>query len=69
MHSEHSLLSLGETLFFLNLCGQGMQPFDVPGDAGKVPFPLRLLKTAHRKTSEAHDGLDDAADRFRRCLS
>ena len=58
-----------EILFFFTLSGQGMQPFDVPGYAGKIPFPLRLLKTTHLETSESHDFFDDTEDRFRRCLA
>ena len=66
---ECSLLRFKVVLFFFNLPGQVMQPFEVPSHAGKIPFSLRLLKATLLEASESHDCLDDPEDRLRRRLA
>jgi len=56
-------------MFFLNLPGQDMQPFDIEGHADKVPFAFYCFKASQQEASEPYDRLYDAKDRLRGYLA
>ena len=52
-------------MFFHNLSDQDMQPFDIKGNADKVPFAFYCIETSQQEAPEPHDRLYDAKDWLR----
>jgi hypothetical protein len=45
-YEKSVFVSLGRFLFFLNLFGQCVEPFEVKGDTHEIPFAFHCVQSA-----------------------